>query len=50
MEESSGSAPKSFLIRDLLHDLMTKNSENDVDSADESGNKFNFIPHLFQQP
>lgn len=43
--EENGSAPKSsFLIRDLLRDLIVKNSENDETSDnDDSGNDLNII-------
>jgi hypothetical protein len=36
-QSQSGANQKSFLIRDLLRDLMVKSAEND-ETSDDSGN------------
>lgn len=38
--ETEASGPKSFLIRDLLRDLIVKNTENEEASEDGDSGKF----------
>jgi hypothetical protein len=46
-QNQCSSSQKSFLIRDLLRDLIVKNSDNDVtsDSGNEANQK-NYFPSL----
>jgi hypothetical protein len=41
-QNQSGANQKSFLIRDLLRDLMVKSAEND-ETSDDSGNYYDYL-------